>query len=146
MERMLSQSRTAIAMRKRATRLKEQGLCRSCGKSPRADGKTLCSVCLLERSANERVKTLRKMAKRERGALPPFKDCCDICEQRLIMAQARLDHDHGTTKARGWLCNACNVGLGYFRDNPEVLISAATYIARSLKRQEIRECELKTRI
>ena len=39
-----------------------------------------------------------------------------------------LDHDHSTGLARGLLCHRCNMGLGYFKDNPEYLKSAIKYL------------------
>src|SRR5690606_34888758 len=54
-----------------------------------------------------------------------------------------IDHDHscpcqGTFKARdrvscgecvrGWLCRSCNLGLGYFRDSPELLAGISQYL------------------
>lgn len=40
----------------------------------------------------------------------------------------RVDHDHVTGKVRKLLCNACNVALGGFEDDPIRLRSAANYI------------------
>ena len=39
-----------------------------------------------------------------------------------------VDHDHDTGKVRGLLCNACNTGIGYFREDIESLKSAVKYL------------------
>jgi len=50
---------------------------------------------------------------------------CVICgdTQGLV-----VDHDHRTGRVRGALCQRCNMGLGHFRDNPELLELAAMYL------------------
>ena len=41
-----------------------------------------------------------------------------------------VDHDHKTNKIRGLLCNSCNRGLGYFRDDIRMVRKAAKYLER----------------
>jgi hypothetical protein len=52
---------------------------------------------------------------------------CAIC-QTEIMGLPHLDHDHETGKTRGVLCVKCNAGLGFFKDNPELLRAALAYL------------------
>jgi len=51
---------------------------------------------------------------------------CDICGTETPL---RVDHDHSTGEIRGHLCHDCNVGIGWFRDNPARLLKAADYLA-----------------
>lgn len=50
---------------------------------------------------------------------------CAICETKSKLV---LDHNHITGEVRGMLCNNCNIGLGLFKDNPEILVRASHYI------------------
>jgi len=42
--------------------------------------------------------------------------------------QLDVDHCHTTGEVRGLLCNRCNTGIGQFKDNPNILRSAARYL------------------
>lgn len=52
-------------------------------------------------------------------------ECALMCGYRGRLVP---DHDHATGELRGWLCTACNLALGGFKDNPEVLETAASYL------------------
>jgi hypothetical protein len=55
--------------------------------------------------------------------------CCAICRRGIVLGENdHIDHCHGTGKVRGILCNACNSGLGFFRDNPKHLLRAIAYL------------------
>ena|SRR6187551_851002 len=52
-------------------------------------------------------------------------DCCAICGRYKKLV---VDHDHTTGEVRGLLCKACNIGLGYFRENLFSLRGAIDYL------------------
>jgi len=57
---------------------------------------------------------------------------CGICESYDPSSKMGwlLDHCHKSTKNRGILCLYCNSGIGYFRDNIEIMQKAIEYIRK----------------
>jgi len=63
---------------------------------------------------------------------------CRICETpgsielaekgAAMTGRLCVDHCHKTGKVRGLICNSCNIGLGVFKDNVEVLQRAIEYL------------------
>lgn len=59
---------------------------------------------------------------------------CVICRQpetKMLhggIMRLSVDHNHATGKVRKLLCQACNVGLGSFKDDPVLLRAAADYL------------------
>lgn len=57
---------------------------------------------------------------------------CDICNihQEKLQIKLAVDHCHKTGEIRSLLCSKCNIGLGFFNDNLELMELAATYIRK----------------
>ena len=57
----------------------------------------------------------------------PAKDYkCPICSR--LASKYYLDHDWESGSFRAWLCLKCNVGLGHFRDDAEIVSKALEYL------------------
>jgi hypothetical protein len=64
---------------------------------------------------------------------------CAICNESLgdlkndrVPSEAKLDHDHETGRIRGVLCDKCNRGLGFFKDDPKRLRDAVAYLNKDV--------------
>lgn len=54
---------------------------------------------------------------------------CAICDTPPPEGQVlHLDHDHDTGEVRGLLCQSCNIGLGFFRDDVDLVDRAYNYL------------------
>jgi len=56
------------------------------------------------------------------------KGVCYICYSNNRGKTLHVDHCHETGQVRRLLCSDCNRGLGCFRDDPEVMRAAITYL------------------
>ena len=113
--------------------------CKSCDKfkSPAEFGKVGGTAynqkrpeCLLCAKRNGKVTTrLKKAFAHLKPRDNDYKFRCPDClrnrrELELFCRHKALwviDHDHKTEKFRAWICQLCNVGSGYFNDDPETL-------------------------
>lgn len=81
-----------------------------------------CKACMSKASTASRygltIKAMADMAGRQRHL-------CLICKRRQKLV---VDHDHKSTSIRGLLCNRCNVAVGLFGDNPDLLRAAIIYL------------------
>ena len=55
---------------------------------------------------------------------------CAICEKEITDQEPHIDHDHFTGIVRGLLCGKCNIALGLFNDNPDLLNKAVQYLTK----------------
>lgn len=103
---------------------------------------TFCSRKCKEQHRNStpehRAETSRHYYARRYGLTPDQaaelrKDGCAICGRTDVPGRwennLHIDHDHATGKIRGVLCHGCNVAIGHFRDDPELLRKAIAYLS-----------------
>lgn len=87
-----------------------------------------------ESRIKRKVRTLRKygvdLAQFERMVVDQD-GCCAICG---VLDDLVVDHDHRTGRVRQLLCKSCNLGLGHFWDDPELLERAAAYLVGHFRR------------
>jgi len=54
---------------------------------------------------------------------------CKICGNGFKSSKdTHIDHCHSTNKVRGLLCNGCNMALGQFMDNLDIMKNAIKYL------------------
>jgi hypothetical protein len=65
---------------------------------------------------------------------------CAICRSAFDFSDKKkrpvVDHDHFNGTVRGMLCGACNIMIGFAKDNPLTLRKAAYYIKKYKKQNE----------
>lgn len=112
--------------------------------STRKGHHSICKQCVSEKSKAERIHNpqvaQRRNLKRNYGLTVKQYDemlkgqggCCDICGTDIPghMGRFVVDHNHETGQVRALLCNQCNTALGFFKDNPETLRTAAEYLEK----------------
>lgn len=109
-----------------------------------------CSTKCKQYSSNEKQRQNPEARERQRAAnlmkkfgmtvaeydalLEAQQSACAICRSSEPRGRGRfhVDHDHNTGTVRGLLCNECNAGLGKFKDDPQLLEAAMTYLARPI--------------
>lgn len=56
---------------------------------------------------------------------------CGICHEEFTdYSKVHIDHDHITGKVRGLLCRQHNRGLGFFNDDPQLLLAAWIWLRK----------------
>lgn len=57
---------------------------------------------------------------------------CAICEQPELTRRLSVDHNHESGAVRGLLCHRCNVAIGLFKENVEVMVNAIGYLTAQI--------------
>lgn len=95
-------------------------------------GKCRCEECRAAMATYARKKRIRSygLTVEQFDSMVESQDGrCASCRDVFVDSQTtHIDHDHKTNLVRGLLCRDCNLGLGYFRDDPERLASILNYI------------------
>lgn len=64
-----------------------------------------------------------------------LKNVCEICGKTDLSGRdLHVDHCHKTKVYRGILCRKCNAGIGFLQDDVTLIISAMSYLLKSLHR------------
>jgi hypothetical protein len=64
---------------------------------------------------------------------PKYLFTCPLCNKTTIVGVTTKlvkDHDHLTGKAREWICDSCNTGLGRFKDDITTLQKVMDYLKK----------------
>lgn len=82
---------------------------------------------------NNKLKVKDKRMRKKYGiSLEEYKDMletsCPICGRSFGEYTPHVDHDHKTGKVRGIICRNCNLMLGRFKDDVNILLNAIEYL------------------
>ena len=116
--------------KKRKETFKERGICPNCEKEPAAQGRVCCPQCLEDKKLSARFGTAKPYRLLYADLFEKQQGLCGICKQ--AMRRPMLDHCHKTMAVRGLLCSNCNIGLGQFKDNPDLLRAAIYYLENNV--------------
>lgn len=85
-----------------------------------------CRLCDID---NRKRRIYGVTAEQFAEKLTAQENVCAICMEAFKDARdTHIDHDHATGDVRGILCGRCNLGLGNYKDDPDLLRLAADYL------------------
>lgn len=111
-------------------------------KTPEGRKKNYLSVKKWRQTHREEAKLMRYYLPiaEYRRLMTEQKGVCALCglpeihrNPKGAIKKLSVDHCHQTGKVRALLCSSCNMGLGHFKDNPELLRKAAQYVEDNRK-------------
>lgn len=105
---------------------------------------TVCRPCankettLWQKNNPEAVKRIKRRVKLKekyglsedqyQEMLSKQNNLCAICSKPHTRRNFNVDHCHSTGKIRGLLCDKCNLGIGLFNDDPNLLDKIKEYL------------------
>jgi hypothetical protein len=98
---------------------------------PRYKSSHTCVAC---NAAKVKVRYTSERNRQRHKYPSPTRPCpalCENCGRPPGERALHLDHDHTAGKFRGWLCFACNSGIGKLGDNIAGLRRAIAYLERA---------------
>jgi hypothetical protein len=94
-----------------------------------------CQKCKAKVSRENHLKRKYNITINEYEEMLLEQDCkCKICKDtdpKRPSGVFVVDHCHTTGEVRGLLCDDCNLALGKFKDNEDVLLSAIDYLRKT---------------
>ena len=113
--------------------LPEKGMCPYCRrvetKVDQVDGHiTKCSTCV---RLTARLKQYHISIFEFYTILREQDGRCAICRREfdaISLKKIHIDHCHDLGHVRGLLCSSCNIGLGMFQDDENVVVCASKYL------------------
>lgn len=85
--------------------------------------KNTCKLC------SRRLSKIRRKLRAENPPPPPGP--CPICGKHT--EKWILDHCHFVNTFRGYICNRCNLGMGNFNDDINIMMKAVSYLEKPVK-------------
>lgn len=102
------------------------------------DGRRQCRTCARLNGQVQNLKRYGLTKDRYEEMFQAQEGRCPICHSELVLGEGttHIDHDHSCCPGpyscgrcvRALLCDNCNPGLGYFKDDPALLRAAADYL------------------
>jgi len=89
--------------------------------------RTICIDC------RQKQRSITNLTRTEYSMLLVAQDYkCAICgvDASELPKELSVDHSHDTDEVRGLLCGHCNIGLGNFKDDVELLSKAMEYLGK----------------
>lgn len=83
----------------------------------------------------QRLHTLRQCGMSLKEAREWYRNKVKVCEICSTTEVLGIDHNHNTNKVRGFLCRACNLGIGHLKDDSTLVKNALIYLQKYDKPQ-----------